>query len=341
MNIAEPEVVGSFTPAQLEERRYSLGASEVPAVLGLSKYSSPLDIFLRKTGKVRDTGTSAPAEWGLLLENVIAKKYADTHGVSLILGEKTVHPSEPWMTATPDRLVLKGWGEKFTDADSIDRGLELKNRNAHVAHLFGESGTDIMPMDIAAQCHWSMLVTQLETWDVAVLIGGNDWRWYRLHRDTEIEATIHEKAHEFWHSHVLADLPPAIDGSESWTKYIHEKFAKHTEVMLEADENMVMLLRGLAEAKAVVKDGELLVTRAENEVKMLIGDAAGIIAPDGTKATWKRTKDSTGVDYQSLAFELALKAGLSAAAQKALADTYTVVTRPGSRRLLISTPKTV
>jgi predicted phage-related endonuclease len=279
------------------------------------------------------------AQWGLALEPVIAKEYADVHGVSLILGVKTVSAKEPWMSATGDRLVIANWGDKFAAPDRIDRGLELKNRSAHQSHLFGEPGTDIVPMDIAAQCHWSMEVYGLEVWDVAVLIGGNYFTWYRLHRDEDIIAALMEKGHDFWHNHVLKRVPPPADGSEAYTEYLKKTFAKHTEVMLEANEDIAESIHMLNHRKKGLKDLETEIRHRENELKFLIGDAAGIIAPDGTKATWKKDKDSVGTDYQAVAFELAVKAGLSLEAQQELVKKHEVVTRVGSRKLRITVPK--
>jgi putative phage-type endonuclease len=341
--IIDPPPQYGLTKADKEARIQTLGASEIAAVVGVHPYKNALDVYLSKVGlaPVVEEGAELSdfAEWGHRLEPMIAQKYSDVHGVSLIMGDRVQHPSELWMSATPDRLVLRGWGEKFTDPDVIDRGLELKNRNAHVAHLFGEPGSDIVPMDIAAQCHWSMLVTGLTVWDIAVLIGGNRWSWYRIHRDEEIGGALQQQGYDFWHNHVLPRREPAIDGSESWKQYITQKFAKHTEVLRDGDEDLLHTVASLIRVKEQLKEITTQKDQLENVIKNTIGDAAGIQWPNDVRVTWKRTKDSTGPDFQAIAFELAVKAGLSLEEQKELQEKHTIVTRSGFRRLHISTPK--
>lgn len=340
MLLATTDRVGSFTPDELQERRLTLGASEIPAVCGLSKYSNALTIWLSKMGTPAPRSENEqPAEWGLILEPAIAQRYANEHGVSLIQGEKRIHLQEQWMSATPDRLVVKNWATDNRTPDMIDRGLELKNRNAHVAHLFGDSGTDIVPNDIAAQCHWSMMVTGLDTWDVAVLIGGNDWRWYRLNYNAEIAADMQQMGYDFWHKYVLPKVQPPVDGTEMWADHLKRTFAKHTEVMLDATPDDVAVIRELVNVKAVIKDWELKKTLYENQLKNRIGDAAGIISPTGAKVTWRKDKDSTGIDYQAVALELAVTHNVPMEEQKALAEKHIVVTRVGARKLLPSLPK--
>jgi predicted phage-related endonuclease len=194
-------------------------------------------------------------------------------------------------------------------------------------------------MDSAAQCHWSMLVTGLDTWDVAVLLGGNDWRWYRLNYDEAIATALQEKGYDFWHNYVEAQKEPPIDGSSTWTEHIKRTFAKHTEVILEATEEDVDLIRTRHTLKANIDDTEKEVAAIENILKARIGDAAGIRAPDGTQATWKLTKDSVGTNYEAIALQLAVRLELSMEEQKKLIAENQVVTKKGSRRFLATIPK--
>lgn len=332
-----------LTAADKAARVSTIGASEIAAVAGVHPYKNALDIYLSKIGAPAIVPESEDlagfSEWGHRLEPMIAKKYADVHQVSLIIVDRKVHPVESWMSATPDRMVIRNWGETFAGPDVIDRGLELKNRNAHVADQFGEMGSDIVPMDIAAQCHWSMDVFDIDVWDVAVLIGGNRWSWHRIHRDAEIIAALKEKGYDFWHNYVLPRREPAIDGSESWKQYITQKFSKHTEVLREGDPADYAVLIDLVNVKRELKDLEAQKNQLETMLKAQVGEAAGIAWPDGSKFTWKLTKDSTGPDYQAIAFELAATHNVPLDEQRALAEKHTIVTRAGVRKVHISLPK--
>lgn len=326
-------VGGQFKPEVLELRRKSLGASEIAAVVGIHPYGrSALDVWLEKRGVVQAFAGNENTEWGLRLEEVIAAKYADVHGVTLMPAHAHYHPSESWMSATPDRLALSA-----PEISDFCRGLELKNRNAHDAHKFGESGSDEVPVDIAAQCHWSMLVTGLTTWDVAVLIGGNRFRWFRLAYDAEIAASLQEMGHTFWHKHVLAGVEPAIDHTESWTRYIKQKFQGHTDHLRDATAEETEIVVKLRKTRDMRKKYEEEETLFENMLKNAIGDSAGILSPAGT-ITWKRTKDTVGPDNGAIAVELLSR--LSEEERAAIINKHTRVLREGSRRFLPSFPRT-
>lgn len=341
--IVDPPAQYGLSAEDKKARVLTLGASEIAAVAGIHPYKNALDVYLSKTQQAPitddDERLAGFSEWGHRLEPMIAQKYADVHGVSLIFGERTVHPTESWMSATPDRLVIANWGDKFAEPDRVDRLLELKNRNAHVAAQFGETGSDIVPMDIAAQAHWQMEVTGIVVCDIAVLIGGNYWDWFRIHRDEEIIATLKEKGYDFWHNYVLKRREPAIDGSESWKQYVTQKFAKHTEILKPGEESDFYVVQDLEQVKAEIKALEKQKNQLETQLKAQIGEAAGLEWPNGVKLTWKRISDSTGVDYQAVAFELAARAGISLEEQRALAEQHTVVTKQGFRRMHLSIPK--
>lgn len=329
----------SLTPEQIERRRSCLGASEIAAVAGLDPYANALDVFLRKTGIMGEHEGTGPSEWGHRLEDAIAQKYADVHQASLIKSDTAFHRTEKWMSASPDRLVLVPWEKEVENpANRIDRGLELKNRHGRAAHLFGESGTDIVPDDIAAQCHWSMIVHEITTWDAAVLIGGNDWRWFRLEFDNDIASALMERGHDFWTNNVLKGIAPPVDGSESWTRHLKSKFAKHSEELREASPEEAGMIHDLRYVGDMVKGFEKDKALVQNQLKAAIGETAGIVGPTG-KVTWKQTKDSTGPDYQAIAFQLAGRLGLSLDEQKKLLADNTVTTKKGSRRFLASFPE--
>jgi putative phage-type endonuclease len=52
----------------LQLRRGSIGGSEVAAILGQSKYKTPYQVWLEKTGRARFDGSSPVTEFGHLME---------------------------------------------------------------------------------------------------------------------------------------------------------------------------------------------------------------------------------------------------------------------------------
>lgn len=306
-----------LTTEQLTRRQQGIGASEVPAVLGLDTYRSPLDVYLEKTGALPAFEGNRFTEWGNRLEPVMAAAYADERpGVTLIESDTLAHPAHPWALATPDRICAM---------DTRRWLLECKNRGAYATAHFGEPGTDQVPDAIAAQCHWQMFVTGLDRCDVAVLLGGNDFRVYELARDGEIETRIVEAVHDFWFLHVQRDVPPDARASDAET--VKRLFPSSGAALVEGTPDQYEVARMLAEAKAELKELEDAKDQLEAQLKLVIGEGAGITWPDGSKATWKSTKASRKTDWQEVA------ALTGATAEQIALCTHE---RPGFRRFLLS-----
>lgn len=325
----------SFTQERLDARKKTLGASEIAAVAGLNPYRSPLDVYLEKRGVVQPFQGNEFTEWGLRLEAVIASVYAERMSAVLEPSETVISRVDEWMSATPDRIA-KAFGEAASIA--AVRGLECKNKSARQAMKFGESGSDQVPHDIAAQCHWSMMVTGLRVWDVAVLFGGNEFRWFRLEYSQDIAEAFYERGHDFWFNNVVKGVEPEVDGSERWAQHIKSKFAKHSDVIRDATQEEYRWLKDLQKTRDMVKRFEADEATLVNKLKNSIGECAGIQCTAG-RITWKRTADTHAPDYQAIALELASRLQLSLDEQKQLVEAHTVVTKQGSRRFLPTFPK--
>lgn len=284
----------SFTAAEQEERRHGVGASDVPAILGLDPYRSPLDVYLEKRGVLPAFTGNRFTDWGNRLEPLIAAAYADAMPGAILSTCKTRrHPTVDWAFATPDRLV---------DTDDATWLLECKNRGLFTASDFGEPTTDQVPDSVAAQCAWQMFVTGFERCDVAVLIGGNDFRHYTLNRDEALIARVHELVAAFW-ERVQTEQPPAPLAQDN--AKMKALFPASGEALVAGDADHYATCRALLAAKAEAKELESQIDALEATVKLSIGDRAGLTFPDGSKVTWKNNKPSVVTDWKALAATLA------------------------------------
>ena len=59
-----------------QDRAKYLGGSDVGAILGLSPYKTPLDVWLEKTGKQSEQKDSLPLRFGSFAESFVASEYA-------------------------------------------------------------------------------------------------------------------------------------------------------------------------------------------------------------------------------------------------------------------------
>jgi len=269
-----------LTAEQRELRKQGLGASEVAAVLGLDPKRTALDVFLEKTGQALPFPGNQYTKWGNRLEDDIIEEYQERHPVYEVLPSPTIVGPESWMLATPDRRVVVKPGDPLWD-----RGLECKCRGFYNTDAWGDEGTDQVPHAVAIQCHWGMLVTGLKMWDVAVLLGGNDYREYTLYRDEAIEASIVEKARRFWFECVQKNVHPPFTGAASDHKFLLRSYPTHSGEIVKSPPELslpVERLRQLREQRAGI---EKEIDEIEANLKDFIGDRRGISGP-GWHITW-------------------------------------------------------
>ncbi|MCX2499574.1 YqaJ viral recombinase family protein, partial [Plesiomonas shigelloides] len=63
-------------------RQQGIGSSDAAAAIGLSRYKSPLTLWLEKTGRKAcdDLSQNAAVQWGIALEPLLAQVYAKRTG---------------------------------------------------------------------------------------------------------------------------------------------------------------------------------------------------------------------------------------------------------------------
>ena len=233
--------VVSDTPEWEQERRNSIGASEVAAVLGLSPYSTPFDVYKHKHG-VDSYFDPERAYVGHALEGVIhghIEKFMPE--LCPVLPAFMVRSKEyPWLHASLDRRVT---------VDGLDVPVQMKS-----AHFYGvkdwEEGTPIL---VQAQLQTELLCFDRPFGFSAVFGGDMRIRLYRVERDDEfIENHLIPATKEFWFEHVKKDVPPPMstpaEFAEVWPEEAAE--AEAPEVALEWIEKRSFLLATAREAKA-------------------------------------------------------------------------------------------
>lgn len=277
---AQHHVAGvSFTPEQLAARRHTLGASEVPAVLGLDRYKGPHDIWLQKKGLAPAFEGNEHTEWGLRVEPAIRQKVADVLGVEITMPGGTMYDrTHPWMSATPDGLFT------FEDAPHV---LEIKNKSDRQSVHWGVSGTDEVPFDIAAQVYWQLMVTGLQRAVVAVLFGKSDFRLYHLTRDHDVAASIFDQCNAFWQKHIVDGHEPDITGSPAAAEYLKQKFAVHGPQVRDATREEDALIAQLRVVREQKKAAETQEEALKTKLMAAIGHDAGLVGRSG-RVTWQR-----------------------------------------------------
>lgn len=194
----------------LDARRRGIGSSDLPAVMNLSGFKTPLHVYHDKRGEIpHDEEFSEPAHYGNLFEDPLARDWARRKRTVVERVGLIANVDEPWQMCTLDRLCTE------CPLDRTQRSLcalEVKCRNAFVARLWRNGPPD----DVLAQVLWQILVTGLDHIHVMCLIGGNDPRLYTVRREehTKLVAYLHAEAARLWHEHIVPGRAPALTGEE-------------------------------------------------------------------------------------------------------------------------------
>ena len=274
----------------LDRSKY-LGGSDIGAILGLSRFRSPLEVWMEKTGKEVKTLDSLPLRFGSFAESFVASEYSRSTGFDLIHDESIyVHPEYSFISAHIDRFVLE-------DSSSPTRILECKTANPFSLGDWGEVGTDQVPLTYLCQCLWYMAITNINRVDLAVLFGNSDFRIYEINRDLELESTILQKASFFWNTYVLHDdPPPAMSEEDCQTLFSKGDPAKSVEAKIETLE----LRKRLALLNSEIDTREDEISAIKQNIINQMGAAETLTYQGKVLATWKAPKPSYRLDSKTL-----------------------------------------
>lgn len=265
-----------MTPEQLELRRQGIGGSDAPAVLGISPWATPLDVYLDKVGTPQPK-SGEWLEWGNHLEAIVADVAAQRMGVQIRRVNKArTHPNHDWMRANLDRDVV---GQRAI--------FECKTAGMKTDE-WGDPGTDQVPVHYLAQCAHYLAVMDYDVAYLPVLFMlSRKLEIYKIQRDPGVEQQLIRQESDFWHDHVLAQRPPPISRPSD----IKRRWPQDNGGDLEANEELQRAIASLRVAKAGLKRDEEAIEGLESAVKTLMGEQRTLLHPDGhTLATWKTQK---------------------------------------------------
>jgi len=274
-----------------QDRTKYLGGSDIGAILGLSKYRSPLDVWLEKTGKVVKEVNNLPVRFGTFAESFVADEYSRQTRFSLSLQTKAItHRDHSFLVAHIDRFAHPLNADIQGEPTHL---LECKTANPFAKSEWGELGSDEVPMSYLAQCHWYLALTHLKRCDLAVLFGNSELRIYHIYKDLDLEATLLDKAIDFWQNYVQKDIAPNPQSTGDYqTLFQTESPGK----VIEADEKTAQLIAYSYELSNDIHAKEEEVGTIKQHVMAVMQDAQELLYQGRLLATWKKPKASFRFD---------------------------------------------
>lgn len=291
------------------DRATFLGGSDAAAVMGLSPWATPVELWQQKTGRKAKPEPDAAA----------LKRYARGHRLEPFIRDMAVDK----LTEMGLQVELLACNERYVDAEhcflscEIDFELRLtgtlviggteyqldgehinadaKSVTGFARRKWGEEDTEDVPIEYAAQFMHGLMVTGRRFCLVAALRSFDDVDVFWTVRDDETIAAMRPKLVSFWIDHVLADVPPDPMKFDD----IKALFPNDDGTAVDASQEIADKVERLRQVKAEIKS-------LEEAEEALTFDIADWISPhallnfNGKQiASWKGQGD-TRLDQKAL-----------------------------------------
>jgi putative phage-type endonuclease len=189
--------------AFLERRKSGLGGSDMGAVMGLSKWRTPLDIYNDKTSDTIDLTPNDILDLSSYLEDYTARKYADLTGYTVKrYNAELEHPKYPFLKGNIDRRISKFSGD-------INLGiLECKAVSTYNFRKIEQYG---LPDEYILQMQFYFAVSNYRyVWGEFAVLNRDNGKLLIIpvQPDKELGKALIDAGKNFWENHVIPKIPP-------------------------------------------------------------------------------------------------------------------------------------
>lgn len=202
-----PTVQGS--QEWLDQRRGGIGGSDVAAPMGAdnqarlsaSPWNGPHDVYASKVHNI-DSPSNIAMACGHELEALGVRLLSKETRLDIVAecGGSFHHHDYPWCRGSLDGIVRD-------DNGVVIAGAEIKTSSDYA--------WSTVPIYYVMQVQWYMFVLGLPRFYLGVILSRNSFDWFIVESDMEFQATLFSAALDFWTDHVLAEVPPPADWSDS------------------------------------------------------------------------------------------------------------------------------
>lgn len=265
------------------DRTRSIGGSDCAAILGISPWRTPLDVWREKVLHEQDQIDTPATRAGTRFEPHILAAYR----------ARLPESARVW---TPEPTLLDGYRRCTVDAiasvDGWERVVEAKS--TVMASEWGQEESDDVPLHYVVQGMWYADILGLDQIDFPALLWPRDMRDLLGLAPAEIVAAcdlrvltvayspslaqmIRERVERFWRDHVQAEVPPPPVDLEDCKRLSRVTRGK----VVPADDQMVRLL---VERDQIKAEAEAIKERDDQNafaIRQMLDDAEAGVAPNG------------------------------------------------------------
>ena len=271
----------------LIERKKGIGGSDVAAIMGLSPWRTPAEVWLEKTNRVepQDLSGKPNVVFGNIMEPIIAAWYREQHPGRTVRRVNAICQSteRPWAQASLDYEV-------YAPLDEATRAfewgvLEIKTaRDARDWH-------DGVPAYYLTQVTHYMDVTDRPFADVAVFFRDEaEFREYRIQRDEEDVLAVRQAVDTFWHDFVVADVMPQLVGTSGEAQGLTEMYGRPSaDSITDYAEETLSLVSAYQDASERERRAKADKQEASTLLMAKIGEHKTLFT-ESARVTWSRSE---------------------------------------------------
>lgn len=257
------------------DRSKYIGGSDCAIIMGQSRWSTPLKLFMEKTKQIEpaDLSNKENVYWGNVMEEIIRQE------VEKRLNTRILKPDsdKPYISKQYDFIGCQLDGVAVDNNDQI---FEFKTASEYKNE---EWEADKAPIEYILQCQHNMYVANAKECILAVLIGGNRLVIKKVVRDDDLIEKIVQKEVDFWLNNVQADIPPIAISNDNMEDYYPESNGQE----IELTEDNERIIAQIAETKATISELKKSVDEWENIIKQVMGENE-VAKGNNYTCTWKR-----------------------------------------------------
>lgn len=273
----------------MPDRRLYIGGSDAAAILGVSPWATPVELWMQKTGREEPRRVDPVRERifargkrlePVILEMVVDKLQERGHDVQLIETNKRYYdPEHAYMSCEIDF-------ELMLDGEHING--DCKSVVGFARKKWGDEDTEDVPIEYAAQFMHGMMITGRRACLVAALIGLDDVAIYWVKRDQETIDAMRAKEIAFWTDHVQGDTPPDTFTFDD----VKALFPHDNGLAIAATNEIFDAVEELKGVKEKLRNLEVRESMLQQQIADFISPFAILQFSGKEIATWKGQNDT-------------------------------------------------
>lgn len=250
-------------------RTKGIGGSDVGAIMGLNKYTSPLGIYKQKVlGVVNDVSGKSAVRKGKDLEPLIRSKYFDTmlreKGFTVLeLHHMLINKKYPWLRANLDGIAVPLDETKRIHTNAIVCEIKVVTEYAE-SNWFGDDYCGI-PASYYAQVQEYMLVTDTKMAILGALFEKNwEMHYFKIPADPIFQDKLLNASKLFYEYNMALQVPPKFDAE------LDKEDIVATIMSPEADKIDVTETQEITDLGVQYKEVSKQIKDLESEKKVLL-----------------------------------------------------------------------